>query len=68
MPTITQNLPDTFSIEAYQKTFALRPVSYPEDMPLLYQWMHAEHVVDQWQLHLPMAQLKTHFEKMLADD
>lgn len=68
MPTITQNLPDTFSIEAYQKTFALRPVSYPNDMPLLYKWMHAEHVVDQWQLHLPMSQLKTHFEKMLADD
>lgn len=68
MPTITQSLPDTFSIEAYQKTFALRSVSYPEDMPLLYQWMHAEHVVDQWQLHLPMSQLKTHFEKMLADD
>ncbi|MBI0426481.1 GNAT family N-acetyltransferase [Psychrobacter sp. NG27] len=68
MPTITQNLPDTFSIEAYQKTFALRPVNYPDDMPLLYKWMHAEHVVDQWQLHLPMPQLKTHFEKMLADD
>ena len=68
MPTITQNLPDTFSIEAYQKTFALRPVKYPDDMPLLYKWMHAEHVVDQWQLHLPMPQLKTHFEKMLADD
>jgi len=68
MPTITQNLPDTFSIDAYQKTFALRPVNYPEDMPLLYKWMHAEHVVDQWQLHLPMPQLKTHFEKMLADD
>lgn len=68
MPTITQSLPDTFSIEAYQKMFALRAVSYPEDMPLLYQWMHAEHVVDQWQLHLPMSQLKTHFEKMLADD
>ncbi|MGG1355219.1 GNAT family N-acetyltransferase [Psychrobacter pacificensis] len=68
MPTITQSLLDTFSIEAYQKTFALRAVSYPEDMPLLYQWMHAEHVVDQWQLHLPMSQLKTHFEKMLADD
>lgn len=68
MSTITQSLPDTFSIEAYQKTFALRAVSYPEDMPLLYQWMHAEHVVDQWQLHLPMSQLKTHFEKMLADD
>jgi len=68
MPTITQNLPDTFSIEAYQKTFALRPVRYPEDMPLLYKWMHAEHVVDQWQLHLPMPQLKIHFEKMLADD
>jgi len=68
MPTITQNLPDTFSIEAYQKMFALRPVKYPGDMPLLYKWMHAEHVVDQWQLHLPMPQLKTHFEKMLADD
>ncbi|MBH0086086.1 acetyltransferase [Psychrobacter sp. SCQQ22] len=68
MPTITQNLPDTFSIEAYQKMFALRPLKYPDDMPLLYKWMHAEHVVDQWQLHLPMPQLKTHFEKMLADD
>lgn len=68
MSTIAQNLPDTFAIEANQKNFALRPVRYPEDMPLLYKWMHAEHVVDQWQLHLPMAQLKTHFEKMLADD
>ncbi len=68
MATISQNLPDTFSIEAFNKTFSLRPVQYPEDMPLLYKWMHAEHVVDQWQLHLPMAQLRVHFEKMLADD
>ncbi|ERL55157.1 GNAT family N-acetyltransferase [Psychrobacter aquaticus] len=68
MPTITQNLPDTFAVEAYQKTFGLRAVKYPEDMPLLYKWMHAEHVVEQWQLHLPMPQLRVHFEKMLADD
>ena len=68
MPTITQNLPDTFTVEAYQKTFGLRAVKYPEDMPLLYKWMHAEHVVEQWQLHLPMPQLRVHFEKMLADD
>lgn len=68
MPTITQNLPDTFMVEAYQKTLGLRAVKYPEDMPLLYKWMHAEHVVEQWQLHLPMPQLRVHFEKMLADD
>ena len=43
-------------------------VKYPEDMPMLYQWMHAEHMVEQWQLHLPMPQLQVHFEKMLADD
>lgn len=68
MPTITQNLPDTYTAEAYEKTFGLRAVKYPEDMPMLYQWMHAEHVVEQWQLHLPMPQLQVHFEKMLADD
>ncbi|WP_227429412.1 GNAT family N-acetyltransferase [Psychrobacter sp. I-STPA6b] len=68
MATISQKLPDTFSIEAYGKTFSLRPVNYPDDMSLLYKWMHAMHVVDQWQLHLPIGQLKAHFEKMLADD
>ncbi len=68
MMTISQQLPDTFSIQAYGKTFSLRPVVYPDDMSLLYKWMHAEHVVDQWQLHLPMPQLKVHFEKALADD
>ena len=68
MPTITQNLPDIYAAEAYEKTFGLRAVKYPEDMPMLYQWMHAEHVVEQWQLHLPMPQLQVHFEKMLADD
>ncbi|WP_286738970.1 GNAT family N-acetyltransferase [Psychrobacter sp. UBA3068] len=68
MPTITQNLPATFAVEAYSKAFGLRAVKYPEDMPMLYQWMHAEHVVEQWQLHLPMPQLRVHFEKMLADD
>ncbi|MGP9689430.1 GNAT family N-acetyltransferase [Psychrobacter sp. AOP22-C1-C5] len=68
MPTITQNLPDIFAVDAYQKKFGLRAVKYPEDMPMLYQWMHAEHVVEQWQLHLPMPQLRVHFEKMLADD
>lgn len=68
MTTRSQQLPDRFSIEAYGKIFSLRPVVYPDDMSLLYQWMHAEHVVDQWQLHLPMAQLKVHFEKALADD
>ncbi|MGP5119193.1 GNAT family N-acetyltransferase [Psychrobacter alimentarius] len=68
MPTITQNLPDTYAAEAHEKTFGLRAVKYPEDMPMLYQWMHAEHVVEQWQLHLPMSQLQVHFEKMLADD
>lgn len=68
MPTITQDLPDTFAVEAYGKAFGLRAVKYSEDMPMLYKWMHAEHVVDQWQLHLPMPQLRVHFEKMLADD
>lgn len=68
MPTITKNLPDTFTVDVYQKTFGLRAVKYPDDMPLLYKWAHAEHVVEQWQLHLPMPQLRVHFEKMLADD
>lgn len=68
MLTIAQSLPDRFSVDANQKKFGLRPVNYPEDMPLLYRWMHAEHVVEQWQLHLPMPQLKVHFEKMIVDD
>lgn len=68
MSTIANSLPDTFAFQAYQKTFGLRPVKYPDDMQLLYKWMHAEHVVEQWQLHLPMPQLRVHFEKMLADD
>ncbi len=68
MPTIAQRLPDNFSIQALNKTFSLRQVKYPEDMKVLYKWMHAEHVVEQWQLHLPMPALKVHFEKMIMDD
>ena len=61
-------LHNQFSRNFYQKTFCLRALRYPEDMPLIYQWMHAEHVVAQWQLHLPMPALKAHIEKALADD
>lgn len=68
MTTISSRLPDTYSVSAYNKTFSLRAMQYPEDMKLLYKWMHAEHVVEQWQLHLPMPQLRVHFEKMLKDD
>lgn len=68
MPSIAQSLPDTFSVHLNQKQFGLRPVKYPEDMSMLYRWMHAEHVVAQWQLHLAMPQLKVHFEKMVVDD
>ncbi len=68
MTTISSRLPDTYEVSALNKTFGLRPVNYPDDMKLLYKWMHAEHVVEQWQLHLPMPMLKVHFEKMLKDD
>lgn len=68
MSTISQQMPNFYNIKSYGKKFSLRSVCYPQDMNLLYQWMHAEHVVEQWQLHLPMKQLKWHFEKALADD
>ena len=32
-------LPNQFSRNFYQKTFCLRALRYPEDMPLIYQWM-----------------------------
>ena len=68
MTTISRQLPEHFEVEAINRTFGIRAMRYPEDMRLLYKWMHAEHVVDQWQLHLPMPMLRAHFEKMLADD
>ncbi|QJD58251.1 acetyltransferase [Pseudomonas sp. gcc21] len=69
LDTRSSQLPDQYQLDDYQHTcIGLRQVRYPEDMPLLYRWMHAGHVVPQWQLNKPMTELNVHFEKMLADD
>lgn len=69
LDTLSSRLPETFEIADQQgSTIGLRQVRYPEDIPLLYSWMHADHVIPQWQLNKPLPELKVHFEKMLADD
>lgn len=66
--TLSQTLPDKFSIAMNQHIYGLRQVRYPQDLPLLYRWMHTEHVIPQWQLNKPELELHVFFEKMLADD
>lgn len=66
--TLSQTLPDEYSIAMNQRLYGLHQVRYPEDLPLLYRWMHAEHVTPQWQLNKPELELHVFFEKMLADD
>lgn len=68
MTTLSKQLPDQFSLTLAQQEYGLKQVSYPDDMALLYKWMHSEHVIPQWQLNEPMDKLSAFFEKMLADD
>lgn len=68
MTTRAQQLPDDYDIHMAGHTYHLQQVRYPDDLPLLHRWMHSEHVIEQWQLNLPMSKLAVHFEKMLADD
>ena len=68
LPTRAQQLPDEYELHTEKHTYRLQQVRYPDDLPLLYRWMHSEHVIEQWQLNIPMPTLAVHFEKMLADD
>lgn len=43
----------------------LYKVELAADFPLLYQWMHAPHVVSTWQLNLPQEELLQHFDQMI---
>ena len=68
METISRALPDEFFISMNNHRYGLKQVRYPDDLPILYQWMHAEHVIPQWQLNKSELELHIFFEKMLADD
>lgn len=69
LDTHSSRLPDQYELDDFQHTaIGLRQVRYPEDMPRLYRWMHAGHVIPQWHLNKPTTELNVHFEKMLADD
>jgi RimJ/RimL family protein N-acetyltransferase len=68
MQTLSSRLPDTFSLSMNQHIYGLNQVRYPDDLPLLYRWMHSEHVIPQWQLNKSALELQVFFEKMLADD
>jgi acetyl CoA:N6-hydroxylysine acetyl transferase len=68
METISRTLPNTFSTAMNNHHYGLQQVSYPDDLPLLHQWMHTDHVIPQWQLNKPKVELHVFFEKMLADD
>lgn len=68
MEAISQSLPNEFRIPMNRHEYGLKQVRYPDDLPLLYRWMHAEHVIPQWQLNKPELELHVFFEKMLADD
>lgn len=68
MQTLSAALPNTFSLPMNGHVYGVKQVCYPDDLPLLYKWMHAEHVIPQWQLNKPELELHIFFEKMLADD
>jgi RimJ/RimL family protein N-acetyltransferase len=68
MEIVSRTLPDEFCIPMNNHNYGLKQVRYPDDLPLLYQWMHNDHVVPQWQLNKPKLELHVFFEKMLADD
>ena len=66
--SLSQQLPDSYNYKEGDNLFALRQVQYPDDVELLYKWMHMPHVVPQWQLNKSFTDLSVYFEKMLADD
>lgn len=68
MKTISQQLPDYFEYFEDGTQYYLRQVQYPQDIPLLHQWMHEPHVIPQWQLNKSELDLQVYFDKMLADD
>ncbi|MEG2921972.1 MAG: GNAT family N-acetyltransferase, partial [Acinetobacter sp.] len=68
MNTISQRLPDYYEYHENGTQYYLRQVQYPQDIPLLHQWMHEPHVIPQWQLNKSELDLQVYFDKMLADD
>ncbi|RKG38714.1 GNAT family N-acetyltransferase [Acinetobacter rongchengensis] len=68
MNTISQQLPDYYEYHENGTQYYLRQVQYPQDIPLLHQWMHEPHVIPQWQLNKSELELQVYFDKMLADD
>jgi len=45
MLTLSQKLPDYFEYYEDGTQYYLRQVQYPQDIPLLHQWMHEPHVI-----------------------
>lgn len=68
MKTISRELPGQYSILVNNATYGLTEFVYPGDLALLHRWMHAEHVIQQWQLDISLEKLAARFEVMLADD
>ncbi len=68
MKTLSSRLPNHFNYQEKGISYALRALSFPNDFPLLYKWMHEPHVIPQWQLNKPELELAVYFEKMRVDD
>lgn len=68
MPNLSQILPNNYEKKIADTVYGLRQIQYPYYMPLIYDWMHKEHVIPQWQLNEPMPKLLAYYEKMIVDD
>ncbi len=68
MNTISSRLPDHFDYQENGICYTLRALKLPQDLSLLYKWMHEPHVIPQWQLDIPEIELAVYFEKMSVDD
>jgi RimJ/RimL family protein N-acetyltransferase len=68
MKTLSSRLLNHFNYRENGISYALRALSFPDDFPLLYKWMHEPHVIPQWQLNKPEPELAVYFEKMRVDD
>lgn len=68
MTTLSQQLPDFYPHHENGTQYYLRQVQYPQDIPLLHQWMNEPHVITQWQLNKSKLELMVYYDKMLADD
>lgn len=68
METLSAKLPDHFIYQEKGIHYALRAVQLPQDLPLLFKWMHEPYVIPQWKLDLPLVELAVYFEKMIVDD